>query len=483
MKLRLFTAIAFTAMAIIACNEDTETIGSSLTGHTDQLDMSTGVFHAISRSIFADSVYAHSSTSYIGKIKDPETGAYVKSEFMTQFNMLENYRMPEKSKILGSYANGVAADSCEIILYFNKSESYGDSLAPVKVDIYELNEPMSDMRRYYSNFDPKSEGYVKTSDVIKSHVFTMANLTYKDSIRNLSGYTDFARICLNDSYTDKNGITYNNYGTHIMRNFYEHPEYFKNSYTFIHNVCPGFFFEVNDGLGVMAKLAEISMNVYYHYQGDTTVYYGVMNMSATPEVLQTTKITNDQKALARLVADESCTYLKTPAGIFTEVTLPVEEISQSHVGDSLLSASLSFQRQNSKFQDSDYLLQTPKTILMVQKDSLHSFFEQEKLYDQICSYSATLTNNAYTFSNIGNLITHMQQLRIKGVNEDPNWLVKHPDWNKVVLVPISTTSTKDSYGNNTVSAIGNNMGLSSTQLVGGPNSPIQINVIYAKFKK
>ena len=268
-----------------------------------------------------------------------------------------------------------------------------------------------------------------------------------------------------------------------MRNFYEHPEYFKNSYTFIHNVCPGFFFEVNDGLGVMAKLAEISMNVYYHYQGDTTVYYGVMNMSATPEVLQTTKITNDQKALARLVADESCTYLKTPAGIFTEVTLPVEEISQSHVGDSLLSASLSFQRQNSKFQDSDYLLQTPKTILMVQKDSLHSFFEQEKLYDQICSYSATLTNNAYTFSNIGNLITHMQQLRIKGVNEDPNWLVKHPDWNKVVLVPISTTSTKDSYGNNTVSAIGNNMGLSSTQLVGGPNSPIQINVIYAKFKK
>ena len=471
MKLRLFTAIAFTAMAIISCNEDTETIGSSLTGHTDQLEMSTGVFHAISRSIFADSVYARSS-NYIGKIKDPETGAYVKSEFMTQFNMLENYRMPEKSKILGSYANDVAADSCEIFLYFNKSESYGDSLTPVKLDIYELNKPMSDMRQYYSNFDPKGEGYVRTNDLVKSHVFTMANLTLK-------GGTDVARICLNDSYTDKNGKTYNNYGTHIMRNYYEHPEYFKNSYTFIHNVCPGFFFEVNDGLGVMAKLVEISMNVYFHYQGDTTVYYGVMNMAATPEVLQTTKITNDQKALARLVADESCTYLKTPAGIFTEVTLPIEEISQSHIGDSLLSASLSFLRQNSKIQDNDYLLQTPKTILMVQKDSLHSFFEQERLYDQISSYSATLTDNAYTFSNIGNLITHMQQVRIKGVKEDPNWLEKHPDWNKVVLVPISITYTTDK----TISAIGNNMGLSSTQLTGGPNYPIQINVIYAKFKK
>ena len=116
---------------------------------------------------------------------------------------------------------------------------------------------------------------------------------------------------------------------------------------------------------------------------------------------------------------------------------------------------------------------------MVQKDSLHSFFEQERLYDQISSYSATLTDNAYTFSNIGNLITHMQQVRIKGVKEDPNWLEKHPDWNKVVLVPISITYTTDK----TISAIGNNMGLSSTQLTGGPNSPIQINVIYAKFKK
>ena len=249
MKLRLFTAIAFTAMAIISCNEDTESIGSSLTGRTDQLDMSTGVFHAISRSILADSVYSRSSSSYIGKIKDPETGAYVKSEFMTQFNMLENYRMPEKSTILGTDAGEVAADSCEIWLYFNAAESYGDSLAPVKLNIFELKEPMSDTRQYYSNFDPKGKGYVRTDGLKKSHVFTMANLTYKDSLRNLSNYTDIARISLNDTYTDANKKTYNNYGTYIMRNFYEHPEYFKNSYSFIHHVCPGFFFEVNDGLG------------------------------------------------------------------------------------------------------------------------------------------------------------------------------------------------------------------------------------------
>ena len=42
--------------------------------------------------------------------------------------------------------------------------------------------------------------------------------------------------------------------------------------------------------------------------------------------------------------DNTCTYLKTPAGIFTEVTLPVDEISTSHSTDSLLTAKIVFQR-------------------------------------------------------------------------------------------------------------------------------------------
>ena len=57
MKLRLFTAIAFIAMAMISCTEDTDTIGSSITNDTDRLLFSTGVYNATSRSILADSVY------------------------------------------------------------------------------------------------------------------------------------------------------------------------------------------------------------------------------------------------------------------------------------------------------------------------------------------------------------------------------------------------------------------------------------------
>ena len=484
MKSRLFTAIAFTAMAVISCNEDTGGIGGSLTDEVDKLELSTGTYSATTRSILADSIYARNYDCYFGRVKDPETGTYVTSEFMAQFNMLEDYQMPKRSTILTKAADGdIAADSCEIWLYFDKSLCYGDTLTSIKMRMLELDTPMNDTMTYYSNYDPILEGYLREEGLKHDLVFSLANLTYSDSIRSLSGYGDIARIPLSGKYTDKKGDIYDNYGTYILRSYYDSPAYFKNSYSFVHNMCPGFFFQFNDGLGVMAKLSTIEMRIYYHFEENSTVYYGTMKMGSTPEVLQTTKITNDKEGLNKLVADESCTYLKTPAGIFTEMTLPVEEIlSSAHNTDSLLSVSLTLQHINSTMPTSKYLLDEPSTVLMVMKDSLYSFFEKEKTYDYRSAFVAELSNNNYSFSNIGNLISLMYRNKFSGELMDPEWLKKHPNWNKVVIVPIASTSLTVTTSSSIIYSLSNNMGLSSTKLVGGPNSPIEVKVIYAKFK-
>ena len=356
MKLRLFTAIAITAMAMASCSEDTETIGSSITNESDKMVFSTGVYQATSRSIMADSVYSKTFDCYFGKVKDPETNSYVKNEFMAQFNMLEGFSLPDKSTILGESDGDIAADSCEIWLIFDRSKCYGDSLTPLKVKVKELAVPVED-GSYYSNFDPVVEGYVRKDGINKSSSFALSNLHFSDSLRSTSGYAEFASISLNDPYTDKDGITYNNYGTYILQKYYEHPEYFKNSYNFIHHVCPGLHFETVDGTGVMARIMEMDMFVFYsaRYLDDTEDgddYNTFLLMTSTEEVVQTTKVTNDKAAINRLVEDNSCTYLKTPAGIFTEVTFPVDEISTSHPTDSLLSAKILFQRQNNQYDAS-----------------------------------------------------------------------------------------------------------------------------------
>lgn len=226
------------------------------------------------------------------------------------------------------------------------------------------------------------------------------------------------------------------------------------------------------------------MRVFYHFKKDTTTYYGAMRMASTPEVLQTTKVTNDKEGLKRLVADESCTYLKTPAGIFTEMTLPVDDImSSEHKSDSLLSVSLTLKHINSAIPQNKYLLDEPASVLMVMKDSLYSFFEKEKTYDYTSAFVADLYSNSYSFSNIGNLINLMYLNKFVGELADPEWLQKHPNWNKVVIVPIASTSVTVTTSASIVYSLCNEMGLSSTQLEGGPNSPIEVKVIYAKFNE
>lgn len=481
MKLKLVTAIAFTAMAIFSCSEDTGTIGMSLTSESDKLDLSTGIFQAYSRSIPADSIYVRNFESYIGIVKDPETDSYVKSEFMTQFNMLEDYPMPDKTAL--EPGTTLVADTCEIWLYFNKAKCYGDSLTPIKINLLEMSKPMSETKTYYSNYDPIAEGYIREDGLKKSISFTLRNLTYSDSIRSTSNYVDKARLPLMEPYTDKNGVEYNNYGTYILQNYYEHPEYFKNSYTFVQNICPGFYFQMADGLGVMAMLSEIDLRFTYYYRlkGDETRHRGIMILSSTSEVLKTTRLLNDKEGLKRLIDDTSCTYIKSPAGIFTEVTLPIEDIKVKHPEDSLLSVSISFNRINSWIGDHDFLLKAPATLLMVPKDSLYTFFEQQRNYNNKSSYASSLSANKYTFSNISAIVSNLYTNWFVGTVIDPEWPTKHPNWNKVVLVPITATTTATT-SSTVVSSVTNQVELSTTQLVGGENSPIELQVIYARFK-
>ena len=482
MKLKLVTAIAISAMAILSCNEDTGTIGTSLTYESDLLDLEADIFEAYTRSVAADSVYVRDFDSYIGIVKDPETDSYVKSEFMTQFNMLENYPLPDKNKLVMKPGDSIQADTCEIWLYFNKSKCYGDTLTPVKINLLELSKPMSETKTYYSNYDPVAEGYIRTDGLKKSISFTLNNLTYKDSVRNLTSYTEMARIPLNQAYTDKNGVTYSNYGNYILYNYYEHPEYFKNSYSFVNNICPGFFFQMVDGLGVMAMFSQIELrfSYKYHLKDDTTDHRGLMILSSTNEVLKTTKLTNDKESLNKLIEDPTCTYIKSPAGIFTEVTLPIDDIKYVHPHDSLLSVSISFNRINSPIADNDYLLKSPTTLLMVPKDSLYTFFENKKNYDNKASYAATLSSNCYTFSNISSVVSKMASEKSVGSLIDPDWCNKHPNWNKVLLVPVTATSTTTT-SSTVISSVTNQIELSTTQLVGGEYSPIEVKVVYARF--
>lgn len=480
MKTIIYTVIAImSCITIASCDDTTDSIGNSLTDNMDMLKVTTDTFNVATRSIVADSVLSRSTTGYLGKIRDIETGNYITSDFMAQFSTLENYKLPEKDSIVSLQDGEVIADSCSIRLFY--TDYYGDSLATMNITAYEMNEPMKEGVKYYSNFDPIAEGLIRNDGMKVNKTYTLTDLSISDEDRaDESSYTPNIKINLNKPYTDKNGVTYNNYGTYIMRMYYEDPDRFKNSYNFIHEVCPGFYFKTNDGIGSMAYITVSQLNIYFRYLNDST-YVGTTSFSATEEVLQTTNISNDKQNIADLANDNTCTYLKTPAGIFTEITLPVDEITENHSNDTINTAKISLTRINNNTHD-EYSLSAPSTLLMIPKDSLYTFFENGDNVDYKKSFIATYSSstNQYTFNNISGMITYMADIKKKGLAENSNWLNEHPDWNRVVVIPVSVTTNSSSQ----IVKIVHDMSLTSTKLVGGsenPYEPIKINVIYSKF--
>lgn len=473
MKTKLIALLSFVSLLLFtACDETTDMIGSSLTTPADRLDVKTDTFNVYSRTMMIDSVLSRNYHGYLGQVKDPETGSYIASHFMAQLHVLETFGFVGIDSIASKQDGKAYADSCEIRLI--RSSYYGDTLTQMKLTMYEMDHPLEEGILYYSNYDPEKKGYIRTNGLKQSRTYTQSDLTTSSSSSD-----PYIRIKLNDPYTDKDGNVYKNYGTYIMQKYYENPKDFSTQYLFSHNICPGFYFKSTSGLGSMSEIAYVQLGIHYRmtYDGGDSIFAASTIMTSTEEVLQTTTVENDKQTLSKLAADNTCTYLKTPSGLFTEVTLPVDEIMNGHLNDSLNTAKLILTRINSNVVN-DYNFDTPTSLLLVQKDSLVSFFEQSKLTNNKNTYLATYDSSAnnYEFSNISGLVKIMYNLKNSGLASE--------DWNKVVIVPVTVTEVTQSSGTSTVTRIVHNMGLTSTKLIGGsenPNDPIKISVIYGKF--
>lgn len=477
MKFIKLTAFLLAAFSMVACDDTTDTLGSSITNKVDNLTITDATYNVETQSLVARPVLSKSNSGIIGRVKDPETGTYLTADYMTQMVPLSTFSVDTLQYIKDANNGELRADSCYLLVSYQSS--YGDSLAPMKVTAYEMSKPMTEDKNYLTDFDPIAEGYIAENGYHNSATYS------------LSKATGNFKIYLNKPYT-KDGVTYDNYGTYMLKTFVEHPEYFKSNYQFLKNVCPGFYIKHEGGIGNVADVWNTEVQFYWSRQktikasdGVTDSIakgYGFNRIDGTEEALQTNHIVNDAASIASLAADPSCTYLKSPAGIFTEVTLPVEEILRDHENDTLNTASVTFPRINNTETDNQYIFDTPSYVLMIPKDSIDSFFENGDVVNNrnsfYASYSSS-TTNGYTFSNISNLITAMSKK--KGSSEN---------WNKAVLIPI-TVSTVVENNSTMISKMTHNMSLTSTRLVKGTNettsdgkpaSPIQIKVIYSKFK-
>lgn len=526
---KLLFLIATIATCLMSCDDTTDLIGGSIVDNLDNVNVKCDTFSVASGSATAGAVYSRSTTGYLGKVKDPETGSFVSGDFCTQFYTLEGTQLPEKSTIMSKLKDGrLIADSCVIYLYYDNY--FGDSLSTMKVRAIEMGTPLEENKKdyNYSDFNPETLCRTDGGAVDVKKTYTLYD-NAKDTVGviriklpNTKLNADSTAIIGSYAYHSKDGKGYHNYGTYLMQKYFEDPKNYKNAYTFIHNVCPGFYFKSADGLGSMAYIYMSQMLIYYKYKYEKTNADGtkkdtissvVSTFAGTEEVLQTTRINGNLGKID--LEDPTCTYVKSPAGIYTELTIPVDEVMDEHKSDTINSARLSLTRINNTNHDG-HSFNYPSTLLMVQKDKLKGFFEDGKLADNkesfLATYSAadnTTSNtlaNSYTFHNISNLIKYMYDTRKKKIGEEPadrsstawnTWndkknayAVANSDWNKVYIVPVTA---KYETRNNTqqLVKVQHNMGMTETRLQRGDglvpanknDIKLKLFVIYSKFEK
>lgn len=461
------------AMAMISCDDNTGSLGIYEKG--DGISNSTKSFEVTTQSLKMDSVIASSVTNYLGCITDPETGTDITADFAAQFYSFENYKFPDKEVMVGEVAGNtstgiVQCDSCEVRLYFERY--YGDSNNPLKLEVYELSESklLEEDSIFYTDVD-LTKFLPDGAKPIASRVFSPRDYNVSESTLNSSSYTHNIRIVLPKSV-----------GQNIMEKYYENPDRFKNSYEFIRNVLPGLYFHISNGKGTMIAVSVGTLNLYYRYcdpYNQKQIYSGITRFAATPEVIQSTHFENEN--IDALVADKSCTYLKTPAGICTEMTLPINQFyANEHATDSISMASITLTRYNKS--QNNYHWGTPENLLMVRKHDSHNFFKEHKVADGRTSFIATYnsTYNTYTFDNICRLISYCKnektnEAKRAGITEEA-WETLNPDWNKVLLIPVNTSTNSSG----ALVSVTHDLSLNSVRLVGG-NTKLPMQIVYSKF--
>lgn len=467
---RLFScfllAIA-TVLVFTQCDDTTDSIGSSVVPENDKITARTDTLLATSRTIMAnDSILASSSDVYLGQYTDSDSGTTFASSFVTQFSCAEDFGFPEEGVI------GDSASYTKLRLYFN--EYYGDSLNAMRCEVYELDNTLEEGTPYYTNLNPE-ELYDAEKAPSATKIINAIDFQLHDTILNSEDYARHIEITLPNSI-----------GNRFISLFYETDTegnntgkaHFADSEAFINDVFKGIYVKCTHGDGTVLRIYRTRLDIgFKRYITSSSGEKDSIQALSAPfysgkEVLQANKFNNND--LKPLVDETGYTYIKTPAGLFTEVQLPIVELVEG--SDDINSAKISFTRYN---EESGFATKAHTNLLMIRKSELYSFFLKNKLADSKTSFLTTFTNstNEYTFTNVANLFKHCYDEYINSGLSLSEWEAKYPDWDKVVLIPVSTT--EDSNGN--VVKIIHDISISSMRLRGGTEYQIPIEVVTSKF--
>lgn len=393
MKIKLvFLAFSFLSILVfISCDDDLNSIGKTVQPPTDTIASFTDTIAIKARTVsMSDSIYARTSQGILGQYKDDIFGS-IKSDYLCQLYFPDDFKFNNDFKSI---------DSVKFIVYF--SDYAGDTKSPMGLKAYKVTKPLTE--NFYTNVDPSK--YYDATKILVNEAYTINS-------SDVSSITGTRRITT--KFLD------NTFGEDLRQGIKSGKIYNDKSFN---DFFKGMYVTTDFGSGNLINVTSTAINIYYSHTytdsqnkvRDTTA---IATLASTPEVIQLNHIKNKNPDYL-FTENTGATYLKTPAGVYTELTIPVSEITKNmkqHKMQIINTASFIINGYTEKEPDptSNGILKRPDRLLLIDKDSVASFFTKKQLPNGTTSILSQLKsstdNNTYSFDNISKLIKHYQKLK------------------------------------------------------------------------
>lgn len=421
MKFKTFlSTLAVSAVFLFtACDDDLNSIGNNIQPGGDDVELKPDTVVITAETVsFEDKIYAQTEFGTLGKYTDPILGT-VKSDYLCEFYTASDLTFKD---------NFERIDSLSLDIVF---ETYsGDPNATMGLTAYELTSNLD--KNWYTNIDATS--YCDMTKPLGKTAYTIKSMPVSNYMRTLS------------LKLDKEDI-----GKRIYNKWLENPEYLKDSKKFRDNILKGVYVTTDYGSGSLIDVSYTFLNLYYSYWGkkvtDTEIdslYTYSMRLSVVSDIIQLNRIQNTDLSSLTNNSDPNKAYMKSPAGVYTQLTVPIGEIAEKRKnGNYTVLNSANFKLKGFTEEEVGIGLKRPSTLLMVNKDSIENFFESNNKVDNITSMviSRDTTSNTYSFGNMALTIDYyIDQLSKDGKTIQPS------DVLKFYLIPVEYKSSTNSSG-------------------------------------
>lgn len=444
-----------TLLVFVGCRNNDKSLGVEIQPKEDEIVVASDTFLLDCENYYVPSISAQADTMILGEFYSSKYGN-TKAELILQLAPPVGYEFPSDDY-------NPTPDSLALIMFYDTW--FGSAYAPLEMSIYELNkEPIVYNRQYFSNLEPGD--FTDSTILMGKRLVTSVDLSRVDSLGNDTALHPYVKY----KFDEEQLLRFFN----MPHSAYDSEEAFLNEFK-------GLYITTRYGSSSMLHFNQIELVLYYHYtyrkNGRDTIVNTTVSYPANKEVRQLNRFFHRDIADIA-IAPDSVVYLKSAAGIYPKVRLPMGRIAKrmyDKIGDKDFNINgAEIEVEIVDYEDTDVYLTPPEYLLALTTEEFDDFIRYNTVPTAVDTTAVLAgyrsSGNSYIFDLNYLLTKHLRSDDIDDIEFDRQL--------ELMLIPVHIEGTVSS-----VSSITPLTKLSAVSVRSGRNtySPMRLKLLYNGF--